>query len=356
MIGRLPPRAARAQRGITLVELMVGVAIGLFLVAVMGAMFLGSKGDLRSQNQGARLQENARFAVDVLSADLRMAGYRGCRGSGGVTNTLNTPTAHLYHFAQGLWASRHTGSAWSPALPAALGSPALSPVPASAGDVLTVRRSVGPGIALIAEMGSGSAALSVTPGVTLAKGDWLMVSDCSGAAILQATNDTPGVLGTIEHSAAVTLTPGVSTGDLGRPFLQDALVHRLATVTYYLAPSARSGKTHLRALWSYTVPSYDGSTQPQELMAGVERMAVRLGVDASPAAGDGTVDAWVTPDEVTDWGRVVTAQVELLLASTDDQVTTVAQPYVFGGSTVTPTDRRLRRVVTVSASLRNALR
>lgn len=349
-----PPSQRQArQRGVTLVELMIGAAIGLFLVAVMGALFVGGKGGLRSQNHVARLQENGRFLADTLANDLRMAGFRGCRGSATLTNTLKTPTALLYNFAQGVWASRHTGSAWSPALDAAIQSPTLTPAPNSYGDVLTIRRSEGPGIALTAEMGTGSDALTVTAGSTVTKGDWLMVSDCSGAAVFQATNNTPGTSGSILHATSNGFTPGNNTANLGRAFLQDALVHRLATTTYYLAPSARSGKTSLRALWSHTVPVYDGSAQPQELVTGVERFVVRLGLDSD---ADGAADAYVTPDAVTDWSQVVTTQVELLLASTDDGVVTAAQPYVFNGGSTTPTDRRLRSVVSFTASVRNALR
>jgi hypothetical protein len=71
---------------------------------------------------------------------------------------------------------------------------------------------------------------------------------------------------------------------------------------------------------------------------------------------DGATDAYVTPDGVTNWNQVVTTQAELLLASTDDQVTTAPQPYVFGGSETTPTDRRLRTVMNLTASVRNSLR
>jgi len=352
-----PGRSARRarQHGVTLVELMIGAVIGLFLVAVMGGLFVGGKGGLRAQNQMARLQENGRFLADALANDLRMAGFLGCRGSASATTTnlLKTPTALLYNFSLGVWASHNTGSAWSPVLDAAIQSASITPAPNSYGDVLTIRRSEGPGIALIAEMSAGTDALSVTAGSTVKQGDWLMVSDCGGAAIFQATNANPGTAGSIQHSSSGSLTPGNSSSSLGRAFLQDALVHRLATTTYYLAPSARSGKTSLRALWSYTVPSYDGSAQPQELVTGVERFVVRLGLDSD---SDGAADAYVTPDAVTDWTQVVTTQVELLLASTDDGVATAAQPYVFNGSTTTPSDRRLRSVVSFTASVRNALR
>ncbi|NYG34061.1 PilW family protein [Sphaerotilus montanus] len=347
-------RRLRRVRGVTLVELLVAMGLGLFLVGVMGTIFLGSKGTFQSQNHVARLQESARFSVDTLSADLRMAGFQGCRGLGLTTpmlNTLNTPTAFLYNFAQGVWASRHNGSAWGPALASTLTS--LSPAPDSAGDVLTVRRAVGTGWSLTAEMGSATAALNVTSTGRITTGDLLMVSDCAGAAVFQATNATPGVSGSIEHSASVTATPGVSTNSLGRPFLQDAVVYRLGTVTYYLAPSQRTGKTTQRALWSFTSPVYDGTVQPQELVTGVERFRVTLGLDSN---GDGAADAYAAPAAVTDWARVVTVQTELLLASTEDGISSSVQPYTFDGTTVTPTDRRLRTVVSLTAQVRNALR
>jgi type IV pilus assembly protein PilW len=347
-------RRLHRARGVTLVELMVAMGLGLFLVGVMGTIFLGSKGTFQSQNHVARLQESARFSVDTLSADLRMAGFQGCRGQGSTTpvlNTLNTPTAFLYNFAQGVWASRHNGSTWSPALAATLTS--LGPAPNSAGDVLTVRRAVGTGWALTAEMDSATSALNVTPTGRITAGDLLMVSDCAGAAVFQATNATPGVSGSIEHSASVTATPGVSTNSLGRAFLQDALLYRLATVTYYLAPSQRTGKTTQRALWSFTSPVYDGTVQPQELVTGVEGFRVTLGLDSN---GDGAADAYAAPAAVTDWAQVVTVQTELLLASTEDGIASSAQPYTFDGTTVTPTDRRLRTVVSLTAQVRNALR
>jgi type IV pilus assembly protein PilW len=347
--------AAGRQAGLTVVEIMVGAAIGLFLVAVMGSMFLGSKTTFNHQNHLARLQENGRFAVEALSTDLRMAGFRGCRGSTAATftNTLNDPNTLLYNHAQGVWASHHNGTAWVPALSSQIQSPALSPAPAVGGDVLTVRRVVGPGLGLITEMASATAALSVSAGSAVALGDWLLVSDCSGAAVFQATNNDAGSTGSIEHDHSAALTPGMSTSSLGRPYLRDALVHRLAAVTYYVAASQRSGKTHLNALWSYTTPSYDGSVQPQELVTGVDGFAVRLGLDTN---SDGAADAYSAPTTTLDWTQVVSAQVELVLVSADDRITTTAQPYLFGGNTVTPTDRRLRTVMSVTTSVRNALR
>jgi type IV pilus assembly protein PilW len=117
MIDRAQPSLAaaarRAPRGMTLVELMVGVAIGLFLIAVMGTVYLGSRTTFVAQESGSRLQENGRFVMDTIAGDVRMSGFRGCLGANPVDNTLTSPGALLYDFATPIWGSRN-GGAWSP--------------------------------------------------------------------------------------------------------------------------------------------------------------------------------------------------------------------------------------------------
>jgi type IV pilus assembly protein PilW len=344
-----PARGALVARGMTLVELMVGVAIGLFLLAVMGGIYVGSKTTFVAQETTSRLQENGRFALDTLSTDLRMSGFRGCIGQAGVanfTNTLNTPTAVLNNYADPVWGSHYNGAAWSPALAAPLDGLGARTL----GDVLVLRRPVGQGWALTSEMADPSAALTFTPTAVFSKGDVLMVSDCAAGALLQATNDTPGALGTIQHVTGVAgVSPGVASNNLGHTYLQDASIWRVQTVVYYLANSAR--RPGESALWSYTSPSY-GAAQTNELVTGVERMVVTYGVDTN---GDTAADQFRTADQVANWSQVVSARVELLLVGTDDSSATAPQPYVFDGTTTTPTDRRLRTVMSLAAVLRNTV-
>lgn len=343
--------AARPQCGMTLVELMVGFAIGLFLMTVMGAVYVGSKGTFNAQESTSRLQENGRFAVDVLANDLRMSGFRGCAGpvarQAAVVNTLQTPTALPYNYGQGVAGSHHTGVAWSPALDATVAALA----PAAAGDIVTVYRPAGKAWALTAEMIDGSSDLQVTPTANIAFGDVLVVSDCNGAAVLQATNSSPGTGGRIEHMTGVGgLSPGLASATLGRAYLQDAVIYRLQSVTYYLAPSVQ--QPGLRALWSFASPAYGLGAQPVEVVTGVERMAVTYGVDTN---ADLAADKFVTADGVADWTQVVSTRLELLLDSPDTGTATAAQPYVFNGTTTTPADRRMRTVVTLVSSLRNTV-
>lgn len=333
-------------RGMTLVELMVGVALGMFLVAVMGTIYLGSKSTFLAQDGGARLQENGRFAMDMLSQDLRMSGFRGCQTGSSVTNTLNTPGALALDFGQPIWGARHTGGAWSPALAA----PVSALAPDAAGDVVLVRRPVGNGWALVAEMASDSAALNITPTADFARGDLLLLADCAGAAVLQATNATPGTAGVVEHDRTVTdLSPGVAQNSLGRVYAHDARLWRLQTLVYHLAESARHPGE--RALWLLRSPAY-GEAERSELVTGVEAMAVTYGLDTN---ADFAADRFARADQVANWQQVVAARVELLLVGPREGGATSAQPYTFDGSTTTPADLRPRTVVSMLVSLRNSV-
>jgi type IV pilus assembly protein PilW len=71
----------QAQQGLTLVELMVAMLIGVILMAGVLSIMISSKRAYNVQNDLNHLQENARFAMGFLVKDLRMAGYFGCQGA-----------------------------------------------------------------------------------------------------------------------------------------------------------------------------------------------------------------------------------------------------------------------------------
>lgn len=74
-----------AQRGATLVELMVSLVVGLLIVLAASSMFLATKKTNRSQNDSALLQETGRYVLGALGRDLRMAGYRDYTAGVGFT-------------------------------------------------------------------------------------------------------------------------------------------------------------------------------------------------------------------------------------------------------------------------------
>ncbi len=70
--------ARSCQKGLTLIEIMIALLIGVFLLGGIIQIFIGSKQTYRMQEGLSRLQENGRFALDFLAKDIRMGGYREC--------------------------------------------------------------------------------------------------------------------------------------------------------------------------------------------------------------------------------------------------------------------------------------
>ena len=69
----LPPSAD--QRGVGLIELMVGLAVGTIAVIVMMQVFAFSEGQRRLITSGADAQINGQLAMFSMERDLRIAGY-----------------------------------------------------------------------------------------------------------------------------------------------------------------------------------------------------------------------------------------------------------------------------------------
>lgn len=75
----LSPRMARAsrQRGLSVVELMVGLTIGMLLVAGLALMFGNATRSSLELEKTVRHIENGRHAIDLLSEDISLAGFYG---------------------------------------------------------------------------------------------------------------------------------------------------------------------------------------------------------------------------------------------------------------------------------------
>ena len=76
--------AAKRQCGLTLIELMVAMVLGLLVAAGIVTVFASTSSSNKAQNQLARLQEEGRYAITRLSTDLRMANGQYCSNTGGV--------------------------------------------------------------------------------------------------------------------------------------------------------------------------------------------------------------------------------------------------------------------------------
>lgn len=73
------PSMRHCLAGLAMVELLVAMAVGLFLLGGIIQVMVSSKASYRLGEAEARVQENGRFALQMLAADLRGARSIGCR-------------------------------------------------------------------------------------------------------------------------------------------------------------------------------------------------------------------------------------------------------------------------------------
>jgi type IV pilus assembly protein PilW len=71
-----PFPTSRRQRGVGLVEVMVALTVGLFLLGALSYLFLGSRQLNRTHGDVSRMQESGRIAMEILGRAIRQAGAR----------------------------------------------------------------------------------------------------------------------------------------------------------------------------------------------------------------------------------------------------------------------------------------
>ncbi|WP_457326202.1 PilW family protein [Roseateles sp. P5_E11] len=72
----------KAQRGVGLIELMVGITVGLIVTAGAALVATRQINEHRRLMLEVQMQQDLRIAADVLQQDLRRAGYRGLPANG----------------------------------------------------------------------------------------------------------------------------------------------------------------------------------------------------------------------------------------------------------------------------------
>ena len=75
MITLKPYQPRRRQQGISLIEVLVSLTIGLVILAAIGTAYVGSNNIVRQREDQAQLNEPARVAINMLRSNLTKAGY-----------------------------------------------------------------------------------------------------------------------------------------------------------------------------------------------------------------------------------------------------------------------------------------
>jgi len=256
---------AHKQSGMTLIELMVALAIGMFLMLGAITVFMQSRTTFRLTESISRMQENARVALEIMEPDIRMAHYWGLttttanvlnRGGPaaingpGPDNCGNNWTINLDQAVEGT----NNGYAW--------GCAGLAPVEVNS-DTLVVRRTSEDPVVPVA----GALHLQSIRG---AGNSQIFVGTAIPAGFFAATSQTFRM---IANGYYVSRTSSASTATNLVPSL------RMQT----LLPSG----------------AMELVQQNQELVAGVEDLQVQFGVDTDlPGQVErGSIDRYVNPND-----------------------------------------------------------
>ena len=332
---------ARRQRGLSLIELMVAMSIGLFLLA--GAISVLAKGrDLyRTNDAAARLQETARYAMSTIEADLRMANYWGLNSradlveNGPALDTANPPAVDpTYTLPAGLTAYAGTidscGAMWAIKLPAyvegsnnAYGYNCAAFGTAVAGsDQLTVRR---------------TSTTAIAAGGLAASAGQIKVQTSRVQGSLFADGSLP-----TGFSAALSET------------------RALVANGYYVSQSSdQDAATPSLRRKQLAFAGGAPAIQDLEIVPGVEDLQVEFGLDLN---NDQNADYFVTPGAAIPAGdAIVAVRVWLLVRAEDPEFSfTDNRSYSYsdrsGGAAYTPGDNFRRVLVTKTIALRNTRR
>lgn len=356
----------RAMLGVGLVEIMIALALGLVVVGALGQLYSGSIKSHQVSYTITQVGESGRFAVDLMSSELRMAGYLSCGGpSARIANTLNGGDHWLYQ--TGGIEGFEGGVDDFPDEFAGL-------VRANT-DLLILRRASVDLERTVIDDDSGNAIIELGLDHGFTTGEILVVSNpsCTQASLFQVTNlrnvnnpEAPNLFDAIEHDAASPLGPGNCSASLfgnfdctapgsaeSGSFRPDSVVSRFLVAAYYITDEDPPSLARKRL----GVDNGEAAIVTEELVRNVEDFQLLYGRD-TVQDGSHIVDDYVTADQVTDWTQVVSVRFALLLRSNDGGVRTEAtvQTFALPGRTVTsPADRHLRRSFGSVVALRNNL-
>jgi type IV pilus assembly protein PilW len=328
------------QTGISLVEVLVALVISLFLLGGIVQVYVGNKVTFKFTNALAEVQENGRFALDLMSQDLRLANQWGCVAFDPTDTTNINDTLPGTH--PGYNANFHDFLSPFVTLPGAIAG--TNDAGLNGSDTLVVRGGK-PGQTNVEGpfTAATTQSLNVNPIGSIGAGDIILVARC-GEYLLNIPEADILSVSSVDTTNPVQTVINVAANK-SQQFQNDAMVIELQTVTYTIGLAA-SGNGEL-ALFRQ---EFNGVVE--ELVEGVQDMQVLYGIDSD---NDQFPNQYVTSDNVPNFNAVVSLRIMLLIHSIDDFVTEAPQTYTFNGVLTTPTDRRLRHVFTTTIALRNRI-
>jgi type IV pilus assembly protein PilW len=259
-----PTLIQHRQRGMSLIELLVAMTIGVVLIFGAAQVYMDSSKTYGINESTARLQENARYALSVLEPDIRMANYWGLLKGADVID----------------------GKA-----PQFVGGAAAAPSPLGGAAATTCGSNFGLDLQRYIEGTNDSYTRTggCAPfGTAMPNADTVTVRRASTA--LDNTAAASGPLRICSTRTAGALVTD-STGGLCAGVPTDAQINDLIVHLYYVdKTSSQPGVPSLRRkfLTATATPDF----QDEEIVSGVEDMQIQYGVD--PTGGSGVTGGAAT--------------------------------------------------------------
>ena len=314
---KFPNSSFKRIQGLSLVELMVAITIGLIIMAAVSSLFVSSKQTYTTQDSLARLQENGRLAMQFLIKDIRLAGFFGCLdgvdpgptaqsdGSVASSNTkylVNggpTFTANPFVRIEGI-ENASTSTTWLPSI-------AAQPANIKPGtDAITIRMANVTAAANVAPgMLNGASPLIVNDTTPFTTGDIVVVSDCITADVIKITNITGSPADTLERAISQNVTTTLS-----KPYEPQARVHKLTLSQYFIQTKPDGVPALFR----------DGV----ELVEGIENLQILYGEDTD-VPPDGLPNIYRRASAVADWSRVMSVRIGVLARTINSEGTDLDQ-------------------------------
>lgn len=316
------------KRGFSLVELMIAMVLGLFLIGGVVSVFLSNRQVYRQNENLARMQENARYAFEVVARDVREAAGIPCGNNVPTGNVLNNASTNWWSN----WGNGIEGYEGTETLPAkAIGTGTLDRVTGT--DAFVIHSSTENNGVVITQHDDPAAQFKVnTTAHGFVDGDIVLVCDYKQAAIFQITNASDTNV-TVVHNTGNTVDPGNCSKGLGYPtvcttngtaysFENGGFLTKLTANSWYIGFNGRGGRSLYRVrIQTKNTNSGNCNTSgskptacpvTEEIAEGVTNMQVQyLAKDASGNLPVSYVDA----DSITVWTRVVATRIVFSFAS-----------------------------------------
>ncbi len=265
------------QTGLTMVELMVALAIGSFLIIGAVQIYNQSRQAFVINESIARVQETAQFAMDTLEADLRMASNWGQTSramtiDGRALSAAADEAGAAQANPLGLAAPPDCGADWSLNLSANVDGAN------NAYNLLCA-----------AEGGAAPAAMANSDIITVRRASVLPVAPLDGQLQIQTTRLNGQIFN--DGNVPITFSTDINprTGD---PY---STTHNLIVNSYYVSQDSDliPGTPALRRK-SLGVGVAGPIIIDEEIAPGVENIQMQLGIDVNE---DNTVDRYVNPGD-----------------------------------------------------------